>query len=77
MRVAPTALNGQKDRKTLYAGGLDPPTSTIYEGYLNVVVEQPESTIPARMHCEAAMELRSEIEEMQEEETTGLMDDSL
>lgn len=29
------------------------------------------------MHSEAAQELRSEIEEMQEEETTGLMDDSL
>lgn len=31
----------------------------------------------ARMHSQAAQELRSEIEEMQQEETTGLMDEPL
>jgi integrase/recombinase XerD len=51
------------------------------EIYTHVSIRQfkaiQESTHPARMHSEAAQGLRSEIEEMQDEETTGLMDEPL
>ena len=51
------------------------------EIYTHVSIRQlkaiHESTHPARIHSEAAQELRCEIEEMQQEETTGLMDEPL